>query len=80
MKKLILGGATTLILLAGGTFAYRASHASKLRPDCPDCPDCPGMIVCPVTGEKVSTDHCPLAKKQTAETPACCQQTPAHPE
>ncbi len=77
MKKFILSGAATLLVLAGGTFAYRASHASKLRPDCPDCPDCPGAITC--TGEQASHDHCPLAGKH-AETPACCKETPARPE
>jgi hypothetical protein len=79
MKKLILGGATALLILVGGAFAYRASHASKFRPDCPDCPDCPATMTCPMTGEQVSRDHCPLAQKH-AETPACCKQTPARPE
>ena len=79
MKKLILGGATTLLILVGGAFAYRATHTSKFRPDCPDCPDCPGSVTCPLSGEQVSRSHCPFVEKH-AETPACCKQTPAQPE
>lgn len=74
MKKLILPAALGLVVLAGGVFAYRASTASKARLDCPDCPDCPGSIVCPITGEQVSRDHCPLAGKKIENVPDCCKQ------
>ncbi|HKB16365.1 MAG TPA: hypothetical protein VKF62_09870 [Planctomycetota bacterium] len=66
MKRLILCGAVAVVLLAGGVFALRASSERA---------DCPGKIVCPITGEVVCADHCPLAATGTAETPSCCKQT-----
>lgn len=39
--------------------------------------DCPGKIVCPLTGDLVCKDRCPLgeqtAAQQSAELPACCR-------
>lgn len=39
--------------------------------------DCPGKINCPLTGELVCKDRCPLgeqaASEQSAELPACCR-------
>lgn len=44
--------------------------------------DCPGKIVCPLTGELVCKDQCPLGGQQTAESDAdtapagsCCERT-----
>ncbi len=57
-----------VLVLTGGAFAYRLAFASGERPDCP------GKIVCPLTGELVCRDRCPLgaggAKSETA--PGCC--------
>ena len=42
-------------------------------------PDCPGKIICPLTGELVCKDRCPLGadteanKEETPELPACCR-------
>ncbi len=37
-----------------------------------DRPDCPGKIICPLTGDLVCTDRCPLGKNDAALTPLCC--------
>ena len=40
-------------------------------------PDCPGQIVCPLTGEPVCADRCPLSKlsvhNHRSALPACCR-------
>lgn len=37
--------------------------------------DCPGKIVCPISGELVCRDECPLgdARATAGELPACCR-------
>jgi hypothetical protein len=35
-------------------------------------PDCPGKIVCPLTGQLVCKDRCPL--NTASEKPPCCQR------
>jgi hypothetical protein len=35
--------------------------------------DCPGQIVCPLTGELVCKDRCPLDQGKL-EAPPCCQR------
>lgn len=42
-------------------------------------PDCPGQIVCPLTGQLVCKDRCPLGDTDTKNTdtgakPSCCRQ------
>ena len=44
-------------------------------------PDCPGKIICPLTGELVCKDRCPLGVDETqpeddqqAQLPACCRK------
>ncbi len=42
-------------------------------------PDCPGKIICPLTGELVCKDRCPLGETQQdddqqAQLPACCRK------
>lgn len=71
-----------LLLSVGGlvTLAVAALGAILASP-MTDRPDCPGKIVCPLTGELVCKDRCPLnaasAKEASApaadELPACCQ-------
>lgn len=42
-----------------------------------DRPDCPGQIKCPLTGERVCRDRCPLNKGETSaaqDTPPCCRR------
>ncbi len=69
-----------LALSAGGIGAaaarYLATDVAAERADCP------GKIVCPITGELVCKDRCPLGAEDTdegvseaatpAETPSCC--------
>jgi hypothetical protein len=70
MRKRIL---PVLMLLAvgAGVTAYAAGTARSERPDCP------GKLVCPLTGELVCKDRCPLggqvAADQTKELPPCCR-------
>ena len=68
MRKRILPIA---MILAIGAGAYAATARSER-------PDCPGRIVCPVTGELVCRDRCPLGKQvvvdQRSELPACCRE------
>ena len=35
-------------------------------------PDCPGKIICPLTGELVCKDRCPLGETEAALTRGCC--------
>lgn len=68
--------AVTLTLLAvvtgGSVLAYGITRPSAGRLDCP------GTVVCPITGERVCRDECPLTKMAdaTAATPACCRAKP----
>ena len=52
-------GALTLLGLGGLVFA-RAS---------PDRPDCPGKIECPLTGELVCRDQCPVVDPSREDCP-----------
>jgi hypothetical protein len=68
--------APAALLLAAGlcVTALAASSAVKQRPDCP------GKIVCPLSGDLVCADRCPLGTGTPANTaddtsplPACCR-------
>ncbi|TAJ24754.1 MAG: hypothetical protein EPO68_01055 [Planctomycetota bacterium] len=59
MKKRVIGAVVVVLCLAGGAYAYRAMSAR---------PDCPGKVVCPLTGETICADQCPVA-----EVPECCK-------
>ena len=67
--KTTLWIATAALLLAGGVFAYNLASARAHRSDCP------GKIICPITGEEICRDRCPLGAAPTASetTPACCR-------
>ncbi|MHC4414038.1 MAG: hypothetical protein ACYS0G_02010 [Planctomycetota bacterium] len=71
MLKRILPLAILLAIGAGVT-AYAAASARSERPDCP------GKIVCPLTGELVCKDRCPLGEQgaadKTTELPVCCRE------
>ncbi len=63
-----------LLLAAGaGVAVFATSSASQNRPDCP------GKIICPLTGEPVCADRCPLgadpktAADEASALPACCR-------
>lgn len=52
--------------LAALPLAFAGASAQKQRADCP------GKVVCPLTGQEVCKDQCPLAAKQTDSTRADC--------
>ena len=68
MKRLAFWIMAGVLALAGGSIAWTEAFASG------DRSDCPGKIECPLTGELVCADRCPLAagaaKRETA--PSCC--------
>ena len=66
MKKVLLGLGVAVALCV--TAAYPLALASGSRSDCP------GKIVCPITGEAVCSDQCPLgdAAASDASVPSCC--------
>jgi hypothetical protein len=69
MMKRIAPVVVLLALGAGITAFATADRAER--------PDCPGKIVCPLTGEPVCKDRCPLgatAADETTPLPACCRQ------
>ena len=66
MKKPLLVLALVTVSLAGAVFAYRAATTRA---------DCPGKVVCPLTGQVICADQCPLAgeSQAQAEVPSCCK-------
>jgi len=54
MKKTALWTAVAVLALTGSLFAYRFASANGARTDCP------GTISCPITGEEICRDECPL--------------------
>jgi hypothetical protein len=60
MAILVAGGVAT----AGTLMGVRSERA-----------DCPGRIVCPLTGQAVCKDRCPLGESSSSsDVPACCAQ------
>jgi hypothetical protein len=70
MRKTVLRGAFLLVALGGLValpLAFAASDKGTQRSDCP------GKVICPLTGEEVCKDQCPLAAgKPTATTREDC--------
>lgn len=69
MRKRIVWSAVALSVVGTGIVAYAlAGNANGGRPDCP------GTIVCPLTGETVCRDRCPLNAEQPgkAARASCC--------
>lgn len=67
---------TILILaLVGGGVALAASGSNDNVLKDPNRSDCPGLIECPLTGEMICADECPLAdgEKADADVPPCCR-------
>ena len=50
-----------VLVLAGGLFAYELARGSR--------PDCPGKIICPISGEVICKDQCPLVDFDRADCP-----------
>lgn len=70
MRKLLIP--VVILATAGLAVAAYALNSRGLA----DRPDCPGKVACPLTGELVCRDRCPLNKsEQTApqDRPSCCR-------
>jgi len=68
-RKSLIGFAAAVIVAAGlGAFAVASQGTQRA--------DCPGEIVCPLTGEFVCRDGCPLGGEarpiDDEPLPACC--------
>jgi hypothetical protein len=61
---------TLALVLAGGMVASGVMSGGEVRADCP------GKIRCPVTGEWVRRDRCPLPadREKGSSEPACCRK------
>ena len=70
MKKFIVPSLLGLVALVGLVAAYPLAKASSGA----ERIDCPGKVVCPLTGEEVCRDRCPVAAKaeKTDPTRADC--------
>ncbi len=63
MKKVVLAAATVALLLGGTVFAFGIPGVNA------DRADCPGKITCPLTGDEVCKDQCPLLDADRADCP-----------
>ncbi len=68
MKRKILWPAGWLLLF-GVTFAAYGVSAYNWSANNSDETVCPGRITCPITGEKVCRDNCPLIDSSRADCP-----------
>ena len=67
--------ALAVLALVGGGVAIASSGTSNDVLKDPNRADCPGLIECPLTGEMICADECPLAdgEKADADVPPCCR-------
>lgn len=56
-------GISGILLLVGVTVAASGINGSTERADCP------GKVICPITGEEVCKDQCPLIDANRADCP-----------
>lgn len=63
MKRTAMWTTAAVLALTGGLFAYQLSSASDERADCP------GKIICPITGEEICKDRCPLIEQDRPDRP-----------
>jgi hypothetical protein len=72
IRKRALWALATALVLSSGLFAYQRGLTSGQRVDCP------GKIVCPLTGQLVCRDRCPLhpIPSEGGPVPKCCRQAP----
>lgn len=73
MKKTLI--ALLVLALVGGGVAIAASSTNADVPRDDTRADCPGLIKCPLTGEMICADQCPLAtgEKADGDVPPCCR-------
>lgn len=70
-KILIVLGALALL---GGGVAVASSYCGADLPRDPARADCPGLIECPLTGEPICADQCPLRTNDASKPlPPCCR-------
>lgn len=63
MKRVALWSALLTLVLGSTLLAYGFAGSSAVRSDCP------GTILCPITGEEICKDRCPLAEANRADCP-----------
>ncbi len=63
MKRTAMWTAAAVLALTGGLFAYQLAFASGGRAECP------GKIICPITGEEICKDQCPLMDQDRPDCP-----------
>jgi len=63
MNRIAMWTAAAVLVLTGGAFAYQFAFASGERADCP------GKIICPITGEEICKDQCPLIDPDRSDCP-----------
>ena len=62
IRKIAASVAIVLLLMAGTVLAYGlVTNGAR--------PDCPGKVECPLTGELVCRDQCPLLDSDRADCP-----------
>jgi hypothetical protein len=54
MKKTVLWIAAAILLLAGGVVAYEVAFVRESKAD---------TVICPLTGEEIPRDQCPLCQE-----------------
>ena len=62
-NRVLLSLAVAAAVVVGGVTTYSLAFASTQRADCP------GTVICPLTGEEVCKDQCPLLDPQRADCP-----------
>ena len=70
MLKPILLGLTLAVLAASSGYGVSSTENDR--------PDCPGQITCPLDGQPVCRDRCPVTAPQTdqpTEPRPCCAVT-----
>ncbi|MBI2932795.1 MAG: hypothetical protein HYY16_14200 [Planctomycetes bacterium] len=63
MTKTALWTVAVVLTLAGGLFAYEFAFTGEGRADCP------GKMICPITGEEICKDQCPLIDPDRPDCP-----------
>ncbi len=73
MRKTLL--TLAVLILIGGGVAIAASGTNDDALKDPNRADCPGLIECPLTGDMICADECPLnsAAEADGDVPPCCK-------
>lgn len=73
MRKTLLTLAVLALIGGGGAIAASGTNSDVLKD--PSRADCPGLIECPLRGEMICADECPLnnGDKADGDVPPCCK-------